>query len=62
MCNCNKKNDDSESLTSSCLSISVQNVLQKYCDAGMKQPVCGHVHGVCQKYWGAGQKQPVSGL
>jgi hypothetical protein len=42
--------DESESLTTSALSISPQNVVQKYCDAGLKQPLPGRVHSDCQKY------------
>lgn len=41
---------ESESLTSSAFSVSAQNVVQKYCDVGLKQPVSGHVHNDSQKY------------
>jgi hypothetical protein len=50
VCKFNMESDESESLTSSALSISAQNVVQKYCDACLKQPVSGHMHNDCQKY------------
>jgi len=52
-CKFNMESDESESLTSSAVSVSAQNVVQKYCDVGLKQPVSGHVHNDCQKYYDA---------
>jgi len=49
-CKFNVESDESESLTSSAFSVSGQNVVQKYCDVGLKQPVSGHVHNDCHKY------------
>lgn len=49
-CKFNMESDESESITSSAFSVSAQNVVQKYCDVGLKQPVSGHVHNDCQKY------------
>jgi hypothetical protein len=45
-CKFNMESDES----SSAFSVSAQNVVQKYCDVGLKQPVSGHVHNDCQKY------------
>jgi hypothetical protein len=52
-CKFNMDSDESESLTSSAFSVSAQNVVQKYCDVGLKQPVSGHMHNDCQKYYDA---------
>lgn len=49
-CKFNMESDESESLTSSAFSVSAQNIVQKYCDVGLKQPVSGHVNNDCQKY------------
>lgn len=49
-CKFNMESDESESLTSSAFSVSAQNVVQKYCDVGLKQPVSGHVLNDCQKF------------
>lgn len=46
----NVESEESEYLTSSAFSVSAQNVVQKYCDLGLKQPVSGHVHSDCQKH------------
>jgi hypothetical protein len=52
-CKFNMESDEYEYLTTSAFSVSAHNVLQKYYDVCLKQPVSGHVHNDCRKYYDA---------